>query len=718
MISQRRFKANSFKLITGLGITLLVSSVNAYQIDISNTLKLEDYDSGGDITQSPYAFDGGQYFNEFDFNVSHELSPYDQWRAQFFGVINDSVYRSIHDDLVPERINIVREKGDTSIPFRVEAGDFLGYFSYLTHQMPLKGLRLDLQPNSKSNRYADSFQIFFGDAENEWRDTDFGDDQLAGLSWLREHESWGTYGLNFVHSMRDEEIVGVDIDQSVVSLVWQNEFQLSSADLNAQVEFAHLDGDVLLSDGVTVVDESDQGITAKFDATLKNYPLRFELYLEDYGEFYIPRGAVVPADRQSQELFAFWKAGSGLNIKARAQHFEDNAESANPLDTVTTGVNFSGGLLSAWLKNANGSVDVYYQTVDDMVGTQDQETLVFDANLGFSLVDKWNGNVGVFVRDMKDNLLSSNDQVTRQLSLSASYQYSGDYFNATVTPGILYRQLSGLVDRDEIKPTLSVAAFNKQHRLGFHYGYLQQDEEIAGASDFDVQTIKLDYQYTRGRNTFGVEYERFDRSVDAAQDTDAHALSAYWTWRFSKRAQSGLSQSFSAGNQYVTSADISSLTPGANLGQVIQVLEAAGFNYPNTPGNTLVFEQPVIDQIDLRQRLVIEHAYDRLTKSTLIIDFDDLRDSAAMQRQYLDVQKQLISQYGNPDTAYESGDFSGSSFRKINNGDLVRVMEWQTSRGVMRFGIPKRYDGKVRMELQHDETFPAISEPSWSWLTF
>jgi len=379
----KRFKLNPLKVVVGFSFTLLATSASAYQYDFTNTLRLEDYDSGGDITQSPFAFEGGQYFNEFSFNASHQLSPYDQWRTQFFGVINDSEYRSIHDNLVPERINIVREKGDATIPFRVEAGDFLGYFSYLTHQMPLKGLRLDLQPAVNNRRYSDSFQVFFGDAENEWRDTDFGDDQLAGLSWLREHESWGTYGVNFVHSMRDEAITGVDIDQSVVSVVWQNEFQLPTAAINAQFELAHLDGDVLLSDGLTVIDESDQGFTARLDASLENHPLRFELYLEDYGEFYIPRGAVVPADRESQELFAFWKAGSGLNVKARAQHFKDNAESLNPLDTVTTGINFSGGLLSGWLKNPNGSVDIYHQAVDDATGVQDQDTTVIDAILDF-----------------------------------------------------------------------------------------------------------------------------------------------------------------------------------------------------------------------------------------------------------------------------------------------------------------------------------------------
>jgi hypothetical protein len=34
--------------------------------------------------------------------------------------------------------------------------------------------------------------------------------------------------------------------------------------------------------------------------------------------------------------------------------------------------------------------------------------------------------------------------------------------------------------------------------------------------------------------------------------------------------------------------------------------------------------------------------------------------------------------------------------------------------GVLRFGIPRRYDGQVRTEVQHRRTFPQARDTLWS----
>jgi len=36
----------------------------------------------------------------------------------------------------------------------------------------------------------------------------------------------------------------------------------------------------------------------------------------------------------------------------------------------------------------------------------------------------------------------------------------------------------------------------------------------------------------------------------------------------------------------------------------------------------------------------------------------------------------------------------------IAGGRIRRVVEWKTRRGILRFGVPKRFDGQVRMEAQ------------------
>jgi len=81
---------------------------------------------------------------------------------------------------------------------------------------------------------------------------------------------------------------------------------------------------------------------------------------------------------------------------------------------------------------------------------------------------------------------------------------------------------------------------------------------------------------------------------------------------------------------------------------------------------------------------------------------------------YARVSKKMIDRYGNPDRTYEKGSFEGSFVRSINNGSLVRILEWDTPQGVMRFGIPQRYDGRVRMELQHANKVTPIGDNFWS----
>ena len=52
--------------------------------------------------------------------------------------------------------------------------------------------------------------------------------------------------------------------------------------------------------------------------------------------------------------------------------------------------------------------------------------------------------------------------------------------------------------------------------------------------------------------------------------------------------------------------------------------------------------------------------------------------------------------------------------RDINTKTLIRVMEWDTPTGIIRFGIPRRCDGQVRMEIQQRQSFPPPSETLWS----
>ena len=61
----------------------------------------------------------------------------------------------------------------------------------------------------------------------------------------------------------------------------------------------------------------------------------------------------------------------------------------------------------------------------------------------------------------------------------------------------------------------------------------------------------------------------------------------------------------------------------------------------------------------------------------------------------------LLRRYGPPDIQIEEGDFALGLATALRTGRFLRVYQWPTSAGVLRFGIPSRPDGIVRIEIRH-----------------
>jgi hypothetical protein len=105
----------------------------------------------------------------------------------------------------------------------------------------------------------------------------------------------------------------------------------------------------------------------------------------------------------------------------------------------------------------------------------------------------------------------------------------------------------------------------------------------------------------------------------------------------------------------------------------------------------------------------------RVSRSGLIVDFQDVGDGRDAAQSFQDVMDWLVSRYGRPAMVAEEGDF-GPGFRAdVNSGSLIRVYEWRLAGGVLRFGIPRRLDGAVRMEAQFAPSFPAAVDTLWSF---
>jgi hypothetical protein len=47
-------------------------------------------------------------------------------------------------------------------------------------------------------------------------------------------------------------------------------------------------------------------------------------------------------------------------------------------------------------------------------------------------------------------------------------------------------------------------------------------------------------------------------------------------------------------------------------------------------------------------------------------------------------------------------------------GRFIWIMEWSRADGIIRYGIPRRLDGQIRMEVQFAGSFPPESDTLWS----
>ncbi|MDZ7736599.1 MAG: hypothetical protein U5P41_11220 [Gammaproteobacteria bacterium] len=60
----------------------------------------------------------------------------------------------------------------------------------------------------------------------------------------------------------------------------------------------------------------------------------------------------------------------------------------------------------------------------------------------------------------------------------------------------------------------------------------------------------------------------------------------------------------------------------------------------------------------------------------------------------------LIEQYGAPEIQIEEGEFGPNLSTRLTTDQFLRVYEWTVAGEPLRFGIPSRTDGLVRMEIR------------------
>lgn len=708
-----------------LSLALAAGSASAgpldpWQVSGSNTARVEHYGTEGDPASSPYAFEDGQYYDEYGLNFFRRNSLYDSWRGQLFGVFNDSEYRAPNNGVVPERVSLVREKGDGSLPYRLEFGDAFSYYSFLSLQRSIKGVQLELQPAAVTESLRQSWVFSSGSFKPSWVDDPLGSDYTNGVSWLAEAGSAGSYSVNAVHNTRPEDTTtgALDRDQLVFSATGEKQFSLPARALTLEAELARFDGDHDgLAGAASGQDRSGNGYMVELRGEDAGRPLEYRARIESYDQDFRPRGAVITPDRRSYELHSGWRTGSGLNLRGRLQSFEDGWETANPLETRTLGVNLAGPFFREAMPGLSGSLDTFVQTRDNDTGSIEQDIVTANLNLARPLPREWSGRLGLFVQDIGDDSPGASDLTTQQLTLGAGHAFRCAEFEGYATPGLVLRLIrDSAAESDEWGPTLQLNARRNAHSVGFSYGYLAQDRAAAAAVDAITQTTALTYEYGLTQDRLGAELNLNDRANDPGRGAEAYRVSLFWTHSFDKppRLEAQEAPAAQLARGAVPGADPLNLAPALRWAEAQSTLQSSGITGGVRQGHSQVYEQRVLKSITQRQRLALEHDENTLWSSTAIIEFSDVGNVDSVTQTFERVRRELIERYGRPSTVYEVGEFEPGFVAAVNSRKLVRVMEWTTQDGVLRFGIPRRLDGQVRMEIQHRRSFPSPQDTLWS----
>ncbi|OGT01099.1 MAG: hypothetical protein A3F73_12140 [Gallionellales bacterium RIFCSPLOWO2_12_FULL_59_22] len=719
-----RFPLALAVLAAGVGQAWADGLLDDWQLNGSNTLRLETYRVNGDPLAGPYRFTGGQHYDEFNVNMSRRLSPYDMVRAQFYGVANNSDYRAPDLGFVPERVNVMRENGDSAIPYRFEAGDYFAYFSFRTLQRSLKGAQLELQPAPGS-----SVLLVSGANQPSWRHAQAGDDWTNGISWLAESGAQTRFSANLLHNSRQADpVLGKpDRNQTVASVTGDHAWQWSAQRLRLEGEFAGLrgdhDGSAGASGAITPASGQDRngaGAFLQFTGQAATDPLDYRLRFERYDRDFRPAGAVIAPDRRSGEAHLGWRFADGLALRARAQQFIDALESGNQLRNNTYGANLAGPFFAGSISGLSGSVDMFHQDFKKQDATVDRAIWNLNANFAKPLPGNWAGNFGLFRQQVEERVAGANEVRSTQLQLGATHAFNAGGWAGSFTPGITLRRVSGGASAvEEFSPALAFALNRNAHGVSASYNYQKLQHDLAALATVEVNALRLDYRYTAGADIFGIEASAYDRDVTIGQFNDTYRLSLFWTHAFDKPARGAVRPAAiaAADTQGMLPRDIGALAavePGAGFDAALKRLDESGFRGSVRQGNMVVFEQRLLDGIEQRQRFALVGEAGRVSLVGLSINIDDPNNTQAIAQTYERVRKALLDRFGRPEFTFEEGEIAPTFVADLNAGRVIRVMEWQLENGRLRLGIPRRLDGQARIEIQHAARFGTPRDALWS----
>ncbi len=709
-----------------------------FNVSYNNTLATNYYQSKGDPGTRLYSTTGWETYNDFTLSLSRKYDDLRSMSAMISGVVNASDYRYDDRGFVPERINVKFENGAYVVPYRAEAGDTFADFSLRTVQTSVKGAQIEFQPQSINQKEFSSVQLFTGTAKSDWSKGDPMQDYYTGASYLVEMPEMGLFSFNWVNHIIDEDNATATKQkiQNVYSVAGETEFVipfdkhkffpsfLPDQNVILEGELAYFKGDHSET-GVAASDEdkSDFGNFLQMSGTGAS-PLSWRMRYESYGKDYAPAGAGVAAHQRNLEFHGAWRHENGLQTRVRRLNYITNWENGDPTMSRTWGLNFSGPFFNEWLpeKNITGTADFFQERSETDYKTSVSQTRVMDINLAAPLENDWNGRAGIVIKSLRDIVNTTGNSLTRELSFGGDHPLIYNNWKGTITP--TYR-LTFIKENDVVSrshnPTLSLNLIDGQHSAGM-VASVTKTYDAGTADDYEEYSFDANYGYNLGAHNFRAETSILKRNTVWAGSNRDLKFGVSWNYNYDKPSGStssdkGLGVITPASVAESDTLDVRTLVPGLSLKDTLARLNRLNIKDGAKQPGEQIFETRLLENIQARQRLVIQHSNGSVTRTGSVIEFDDTTNVASTERAFKQVRSALFSRYGQPSNIVEKGDFSTSIASELRSGEFVRIYEWNAPGGIIRFGIPSRLDSSVRMEIQHAGSLPPTANSNWSMET-
>ncbi|MCJ8309903.1 MAG: hypothetical protein MJH08_12640 [Hyphomicrobiales bacterium] len=657
-------------------------------------------------------------FVELDVRFHRDFGPYQRWEGSVFGAYDQSDFRGNRNGLSAERFYLRGHDGAAAVPWRMELGDFFAFTSLRTLQVPLKGSRFEVQFADTENGTLHSGQIFAGSRVADYHQfvgAEFDDNFHAGYSHLVELGNLGS--LMFTGLWNHNEAGGLSSDSGLFSVAAERGMQLGTHHLTFEGEAAFLTGDVIVNNAVRQA--NDVGLFGQISGSGDGW--RYALRYEDYDDQYRPSGASVANAYKSYEARLGRRWASGLDTTLRLQSLDQNLDTANPIDTEVIGLASNWAAIPGF-SGLSLSSDSFWRETKSRNGTTNNTTWSADISANYPINDIWSGTTRVSHLRLESGQAGLADNNTSAVEFSATRQLDFSSLGGSFSPGIVVRH----EDRDTgdiwaVGPRLGLNLFSQNgHNFTFDASLLHQNGGGSTTADFNGGAR---YVYTQGDHRFSIEADYLSNWQDPGTDNHGFRLAFLYRKQFGYAPKTAPVPE-NGNSRFVAYApselfanrvpDLAALRPGLEFAQALARVSQEGLGDGAPVGNNRIYQGQFVNGLGTRQRLVLTDGKGRLEKSSILIDFEPGSSATNQSRLFARILERLINHYGVPERTIEDGVFSDQLQAQLASGQFSRIVEWRLRGGILRFGIPRRLDGTIRMELQFSASHPNVGLNSWS----